>query len=50
MKEFDAYIKVIDSYGETPPIHPGLVKAKPLKMGVYDINDPTPEEKYKTEE
>ena len=30
MKDFDAYIKVIDSYGGKAPVHPGLVKSKLL--------------------
>ena len=42
MKEFYAYIKVINSYGGKMPIHPGFVKAKITKMGVQDTNNPTP--------
>ena len=42
MKEFEAYIKVIESYGGKNPIHPGIVKSKLTNMGVQDINTPKP--------
>ena len=42
MKYFDAYIKVIYSYGGKTPIHPGLVKATITKMIVQDTNNPIP--------
>ena len=50
MKQFDAYIKVIESYRGKTPIQPGLLKSKLTKMGVQDTNNPTQEEKYKPEE
>ena len=43
MKDFDDYIKVIDSYRGKTPIHPGLVKSKFTNMGVQDTNNPTQE-------
>ena len=49
MKEFEAYIKVIDSYGGKTPIHPGIVKSKLTNMGVKDNNNKTSEEKEKLE-
>ena len=42
MKEFEAYIKVIDYYGRKKPIHPGLVKNKLAKMEILDTNNPNP--------
>ena len=50
MKYFDAYIKVIYSYGGKTPIHPGLVKSKPANMEILDTENPNLEEKEKTEE
>ena len=41
MKQFEAYIKVIDSYGGKTPIHPGLVNAKLAKMEILDTKNPT---------
>ena len=43
MKDFDAYIRVIKSYGGKTPTHPGPLKPKLTKMGVQDINNQTPE-------
>ena len=48
MKEFDAYVKVIDYNGGRTNIHPGIVKDKLTKMGVQDTENTTPEEKDKS--
>ena len=44
-KTFDAYANVIKSYRVRTLIHPSLVKANLLKIGVQDTNNLTPEEK-----
>ena len=41
MKEFEAYIKVIESYWIKTTIHPGLVKSKLANMIVQDTNNQT---------
>ena len=43
MKQFDAYVKVIEYYGRRKPIHPGPGKANITKMGVQDTKNTTPE-------
>ena len=50
MKEFDTYIKVIESYGGKTPIHPGIIKAKLAKMVILYTDNTTPNEKYQSEE
>ena len=37
LKQFDAYAKVIKSYGGRTPVHPNLVKASLTKMEVPDV-------------
>ena len=41
VKYFDAYIKVVKSYGGKTPIHRGLVKTKITKTRVQNTNNPT---------
>ena len=50
VKEFEAYIKVIESYRVKTAIHHGLVNTNLIKMEFMDANHPTPEEKYQAEE
>ena len=49
MKELDAYVKTIESYGGRKPIHTGFVKVKLTDMVVQETNKPTLEEKDKAE-
>ena len=42
IKEFEAYIKVIELYRGKKPIHPGLVKANITKMEILDTNNKPP--------
>ena len=49
MKEFDVFVKTVESYRGRTSIHPGLVKANLTRMEVLNTNNPTPEENDKTE-
>ena len=44
MKEFEFYIKAIESYKGKTPIYAGLVKAKLYKMEFKYADNPTKEE------
>ena len=50
MKDFDAYIKVIESYGGKTSIHSGPFKTKLSRMWLQDNNNPTQEENENSEE
>ena len=43
IKGFDAYAKVVESYGGRTPTYPGLVKSNIANMGVQYNNNSTSE-------
>ena len=41
MKDFDAYIMFIESYGGRNPIYTSIVKSKIAETVIQDTNNPT---------